>query len=97
MKNVNVTNDAFDRIVGIRSGNEMEMIKTGISDSFSTLSELINAGRDEESISVWVDDLLKVMFVLSDYNALVNSLQDISDNDLGAYRYELLRRKEKSA
>ena len=94
MKQVEVTLDALDRISGLRNGNEMEMIKAGIADSYATLSELINAGRDEETIAVWTDDLLKVMFVLSDYNALVNSLQDVPENRFGAYRYEDLRGKE---
>lgn len=88
MKKVEVSNDAMDRISSLRNGSDMEMIKADIADSLSTLAELINAGRDEEVINTWVDDLLKVMYVLGEYNSLVNSLCYPPDYKSGAYMFK---------
>ena len=87
MKKVEVSNDAMDRISSLRNGSDMEMIKADIADSLSTLAELINAGRDEEVINTWVDDLLKVMYVLGEYNDLVNALCYPPDYRNGVYMF----------
>lgn len=88
MNKVEVSNDAMDRISSLRNGSDMEMIKADIADSLSTLAELINAGRDEEVINTWVDDLLKVMYVLGEYNSLVNSLCYPPEYKSGAYMFK---------
>ncbi len=87
MNKVEVSNDALDRISSLRNGSDMEMIKADIADSLSMLAELINAGRDEEVINTWVDDLLKVMYVLGEYNSLVNSLSYPPDYRSGVYMF----------
>lgn len=87
MNKVEVSNDALDRISSLRNGSDMEMIKSDIADSLSTLAEMINAGRDEEVINVWADELLKVMYVLGEYNDLVNALCYPPDYRSGVYMF----------
>ena len=88
MNKVEVSNDALDRISSLRNGSDMEMIKADIADSLSVLAEMINAGRDEEVINVWADELLKVMYVLGEYNSLVNSLCYPPEYKSGAYMFK---------
>ena len=87
MNKVEVSNDALDRISSLRNGSDMERIKSDIADSLSTLAEMINAGRDEEVINVWADELLKVMYVLGEYNDLVNALCYPPDYRSGVYMF----------
>ena len=91
MKQINISKDACSIINELRNGNGFEPVKAGIADSLSTLSNMISAGRDSEDISAWTDELMSVMYVLSEYNSLVNALYDTSDRKMGFYEFVDLR------
>lgn len=74
MKETKVSADAYEAIDNLRNRFDNELAKELIADSMSTLAALIYIGRDEETISPWIDDLQKVMFTLSEYNNLVNAI-----------------------
>ena len=74
MKETKVSADAHEAIDNLRNRFDNELAKELIADSMSTLAALIYIGRDEETISPWIDDLQKVMFTLSEYNNLVNDI-----------------------
>lgn len=74
MKETKVSADAHEAIDNLRNRFDNELAKELIADSMSTLAALIYIGRDEETISPWIDDLQKVMFTLSEYNNLVNAI-----------------------
>ena len=88
MEQIKVSADAYVAIGGLRNSEDYELAKTNIADSMSTLSALIHLGRDEETISPWADDLLKVMFTLGEYNNLVNAFSETSDRKPGFFSYE---------
>lgn len=88
MKDIKVSADAYVTIDGLRNGEDYELAKTLIADSMSSLAALIHLGRDEEDIATWTDDLLKVMFTLSEYNNLVNELSEKFDRKTGFFSYE---------
>ncbi len=88
MKNVSVKKEAAVIIDNLRNGDGFELTKAGIANSLSSLAKLIDAGRDNEDINVWTDDLLSVMYVLGEYNDLVNALYFEKDNSFGHYCYE---------
>lgn len=89
---IEVSKAAHDLISGLRTSDYNEIVKTDIADSLSALANLINAGRDSEEINVWVDDLLKAMYVLGEYNTLVNSLNDTSNLGKRFYTYSDIRK-----
>lgn len=74
MKETKVSADAHEAIDNLRNRFDNELAKELIADSMSTLAALIYIGRDEETISPWIDDLQKVMFTLGEYNNLVNAI-----------------------
>lgn len=89
MKTIEVSEMAYRDIQRIRkNGEDWGLIKSQIANSLSSLANLIQAGRDEEVINVWIDDLLRVMVTLSDYNQLIDSLEMTKERTLGRYCYE---------
>ena len=88
MKEIKVSADAYVAIDGLRNGEDYGLAKELIADSMSSLAALIHLGRDEETISTWTDDLLKVLYTLGEYNSLVNALSDTSDRKPGFFSYE---------
>lgn len=85
---IEVSKAAHDLISSLRTSDYNEIVRTDIADSLSTLANLVNAGRDSEEINVWIDDLLKAMYVLGEYNSLVNALYDTSNQEEGCYRFK---------
>lgn len=88
MKLIEVSDRAFNDIEYARKGEDREIVVTNIANSQSILASLIQAGRDDESINVWTDDLLRVMATIADYNDLYSAIAQTTDNRLGNYRYE---------
>jgi len=86
MKNVMLTNRAAV-LVNELQDTGFEMSKCNISDAQSSIARLIEQGRDEETISPWTDDLLKVLYTLSEYNELINAIREPSDNCTGHYSF----------
>lgn len=86
MKNVMLTNRAAV-LVNELQDTAFEMSKCNISDAQSSIARLIELGRDEETISPWTDDLLKVLYTLSEYNELINAIREPSDNCTGHYSF----------
>ncbi len=82
MKNIELPDYAVERIARLRNGEDYTLVKDGIANSLSTLADLIQAGRDDDSISVWNDELLKVSYSLCEYNSLINILTEYSDGNL---------------
>lgn len=89
MKKVELTTNAAAHIESLRKveSGDYELTKDYIVNSMASISELINAGRDEEVIGVWIDDLLKVLYTLGRYNELVNELYSVTDNRGGSGYY----------
>lgn len=89
MKKVELTQNAAAHIESLRmiESGEYELTKDNIVNSMASVSELINAGRDEEVIGVWIDDLLKVLYTLGQYNELINELYSVKDNRGGSVYY----------
>ena len=89
MKNVEMSQVAAKHIESLRNpvSGEYELTKDNIVNSMASISDLINAGRDEEVISVWIDELLKVLYTLGEYNELVNELYFNTDNEHGKYTF----------
>lgn len=74
MKQIEVSNDAQKRISRLRDGSEeYGMIVSNIALSQARLAQLVNLGRDDDSIEPWTDDLLKVMYTLAEYTDLVQA------------------------
>lgn len=98
MKKVELTTNAAAHIESLRmaESGEYELTKDNIVNSMASVSELINAGRDEEVIGVWIDDLLKVLYTLGQYNELVNELYSVTDNRGGSgyYRFNDTEKEE---
>ena len=92
MKKVELTTNAAAHIESLRmvESGDYELTKDYIVNSMASISELINAGRDEEVIGVWIDDLLKVLYTLGRYNELVNELYSVTDNRGGSGFYLFL-------
>ena len=88
MKHVKVSAGAYVAIDNLRNSDDYVQAKANIADSMTSLATLVHLGRDEESISEWTDDLLKVMFTLGEYNSLVNVLYNTSERKPGFYTYE---------
>lgn len=76
MKNLSVTNKAFDYVECLRKDDEHEIAVTDIANSMTILANLIQQGRDEEVIGVWQDDLLKVMATIGSYNELLSTIYE---------------------
>ena len=82
MKQIKLSKDALERISRLRDGSEeYGMIVGNIALSQGRLAQLVELGRDDDSIEPWTDDLLKVMYTLSEYTDLVLALYDTSDRD----------------
>ncbi len=94
MRNVNVTNDAADRISGLRTTEELNLCKSDIADSLTTLTILLDVGRNCEGIQSFTDDLLSVMRVIGNYNELLNSLACETDNKKGYYSFDEVKDDE---
>ena len=88
MESIEVSKKAFIRINNLRNGDDFDLAKSNIADALTTLSDIIQAGRDEEVINAWTDDLLLVMAVVGDYNNLINDLEETSESKSGRYHYE---------
>ncbi len=79
MKQIEVSNDALERISRLRDGSEeYGMIVGNIALSQARLAQLIILGRDEDNIKPWTEDLQDVMHTLSEYTDLVTALYDTS-------------------
>ncbi|MBO6033995.1 MAG: hypothetical protein J6Q22_21585 [Prevotella sp.] len=89
MKKVELSLNAAAHIKSLRmaESGEYKLTKDNIVNSMASISELINAGRDKEVIGVWIDDLLKVLYTLGQYNELVNELYSVKDNRGGSVYY----------
>ena len=88
MKSIEVSNIAFAYIEEARKSGDREIVVTDIANSLSILASLIQAGRDDESINVWTDDLLKVMATIAEYNNLYNAIAETTDNKSGSIEYQ---------
>jgi len=80
MKSVEVSENGFFHIKNAQSENDREVTLSEIADSFSTIANIIQAGRDNPDISFYTDDLLRVMDTLSSYNSLYNAISETTDN-----------------
>ena len=87
MRNVLMTEAACQYIEGLQAGEDYELTKEMIADSFTSLIELIEHGRDNEDISGHTDNILKVMYALGRFNNVINALHGTSDREFG--RFEL--------
>lgn len=87
MKNLQVTNAAFDYVECLRRVGEHEIVMEQIANSLSTIASLIQAGRDDDSISPWTNDLLYVASTIADYNKVIGLLYNPSDK-LGSFEYK---------
>ena len=79
MRNLKVNNDAADMICGLRTTEEMNLCKSDIANCFTTLTHLIELGKNNEEVQAFTDDLLSVMRVIGNYNDLINSLSSETD------------------
>ena len=87
MEQIKVSADAYAAIDGLRNSEDYVLAKTNIADSMASLAALIHLGRDEDNISTWTDDLLKVLYTLGEYNSLVNALYNTSEHKQGFFIY----------
>lgn len=85
MKSIEVSNFGFSFIQDAQSGRDREVTLVSIADSFSTIANIIQAGRDNPDISFYTDDLLRVMDTLSSYNSLYNAISETTDNKYNGY------------
>ena len=79
MKQIEVCNYAQVLIEELRDSEVHATVKGNLADAFSSLSRMIHAGRENEELSAWGDELLLVQSVLSEYNELVNALHRVSE------------------
>lgn len=80
MKSIEVSDSVFNYIENARSNDVHEIVVTNIANSLSILASMIQAGRDDDSISPWTDDLLRVMATIAEYNDEFNKFR--------GFRYE---------
>ncbi len=59
MKTIEVSDKAFNYIENAQTSDDHEIVMTDIANSLSFLADLIQAGRFDESIRLWTDELLK--------------------------------------
>ena len=85
MKQVEVCTDALVLIDGLRTSEEYELAKASIADSLSALANIISAGRDNDNVNMWTDDLLRVAYTIGQYNEMVNALYQTRDTQQGFY------------
>ena len=90
MKQVILTDNAAKTIENLRSNNAEAclMYKCELADSFATLANLIQIGRDEPELNQHADGLLSVMQRLAEYNTLLNQIAEERDSIFGRYAYE---------
>ena len=88
MKSIEVSDRAFNYIENAHKNEDQEIVATDIANSLSILASLIQAGRDDESINVWTDDLLRVMATIAEYNSLYSAIAETTDNKLGKFEYQ---------
>lgn len=88
MKSIEVSDRAFNYIENARSNDVHEIVVTNIANSLSILASMIQAGRDDDSISPWTDDLLRVMATIAEYNDEFNAICETTDNKLGNFKYQ---------
>ena len=88
MKSIEVSDSAFNYIENARSNDVHEIVVTNIANSLSILASMIQAGRDDDSISPWTDDLLRVMATIAEYNDEFNAICATTDNKLGKFEYQ---------
>ena len=87
MKTIQVNETAFDYVEIMRKDDEHEIVMEQIANSLSTLANLIHAGRNDDSISPWTNDLLYVASTIADYNKLIGLLYNPSDK-LGSFEHK---------
>lgn len=88
MKSIEVSNSAFAYIEQARKSDDHEIVTTDIANSLSILASLIQAGRDDDSISPWTDDLLRVMATIAEYNNLYAAIYETTDNKLSGFSFQ---------
>jgi hypothetical protein len=88
MKSIEVSDRAFNYIENAHKNEDQEIVATDIANSLSILASMIQAGRDDESINVWTDDLLRVMATIAEYNNLYSAIAETTDNKLGNFKYQ---------
>lgn len=84
MKQIEVTDKAAALVLNLQDVG-FELTKSDIADAQSVIAQLINIGREEESLLTLTDRLLKALFTLSEYNELVNAIREPSDNSHPQY------------
>lgn len=80
MKSIEVSEIGFSYIEDAQSERDRDVTLTSIADSFSTIANILQAGRDNPDIAFYTDDLLRVMDTLSRYNSLYNAISETTDN-----------------
>lgn len=85
MKTIEVSESGFSYIKDAQSERDRAFTLSEIADSFSTIANIIQAGRDNPDISFYTDDLLRVMDTLSSYNSLYNAISETTDNKYNGY------------
>lgn len=88
MKSIEVSKSAFAYIEHARKGDDHEIVVTDIANSLSIIASLIQSGRDDDSINPWIDDLLKVMATIAEYNNLYNAIAETTDNKLSGFSFQ---------
>ena len=78
---------AKESIENIRDNSNFMLKKSDIADSLSTLAGMMQAGRDDEGINVWTDEIISAMHTIGEYNNLINNLNEEHDQDTGKFRY----------
>ena len=88
MKQILATEAVANEINAMRD-NEFEEYSTAkelIADSFTSLIELVQHGRDADSdITPHTDDILRVMYAIGRYNSMINTLHRPSDEEAPAF------------
>ena len=81
MKQIKVTDFAATIIENLRTNSweALDIAKVSVADGMSALARLMQIGRDCPDIGDAADELLAVMFTLSEYNRLIDMLVCMSD------------------
>ena len=90
MKSILLSDIAYIKVDVMRKGNgHYSQVKDNLCKSFETVAQLLQIGREEETVNEFADGLLRVFETLADYNALVDALCARADDQDGRYQYKV--------
>lgn len=91
MKQIQVTDMAAHSIemLRINQSEDFYFKKSQIADAMTTVSTLIEVGRDDSEISFLADNLLSVLNVLSSYVFLLNKLEPTEERNATKYEIQI--------